>query len=87
MCQFNGTVSYHYITVIHHHMLSLYYSFFIAKVGYALPRPFIEVNLKDAQLTEDGLIKDISTVELSEDVRCLLSFSVIICFGVELRFT
>ncbi len=48
---------------------------------------FIEVNLKDAQLTEDGLIKDICTVELSEDVRCLLSFSVIICFGAELRFT
>ncbi len=26
---------------------------------------FIEVNLKDAQLMEDSLIKDISTVELS----------------------
>lgn len=33
--------------------------------------PFIEVNLKDAQLMEDGLIKDISPVELFEDVRCL----------------
>lgn len=41
--------------------------------------PFLEVNLKDVQLTEDGLIKDISTkpyktAELSENRGFLLSF-------------
>lgn len=55
--------------------------------------PFIEINLKDGQLMEIGLIEHISqwakpydTEELCVDVGCLERFCFIICFGAELWF-